>query len=136
MLLQTRAGREKRCQHLINARLEFSCRVRAKTQEVTENGPEDQQRDDARAIHRALSIVDLALREFTRANRKSKIENRKWSAPLAICRSHLTQKFKFIQTFARSFGHGAERIFRNMDRQTSLLAQKFIETAQERAAAC
>src|SRR5205085_12366833 len=83
-----------------------------------------------------LSIGGLALREFTRANRKAKIENRKWSAPLANCRSHLTQKFKFIQTFARSFGHGTERICRNMDRQTSLLAQKFIETAQERAAAC
>src|SRR5437588_6999605 len=135
-LLQTGSSGEKRGEHLINARLKFTRRVRAKTQEVTKNGPENQQCDDARTTHRDLLIVDLALREFSHANRKSKMENRKWSAPLAICRSHLTQKFKFIQTFASSFGYGTERIFRNMDRQTSLLAQKFIETAQERAAAC
>src|SRR6267378_3365708 len=81
-------------------------------------------------------IANYRLSILRGASSIARFENRKWSAPLAICRSHLTQKFKFIQTFARSFGHGAQRIFRNMDRQTGLLAQKFIETAQERAAAC
>jgi hypothetical protein len=47
----------------------------------------------------------------------------------------LTQKFKFIEAFARSFRHGAQRIFSHMDRQTGFLAQKFIEAALERAAA-
>src|ERR1700694_3087999 len=56
------------------------------------------------------------------------------STPWPICSGHLTQKFKFIEAFARSFGYRTERIFRNMDRQTGFLAQKFIESAQERAA--
>jgi hypothetical protein len=51
-------------------------------------------------------------------------------APLPIGRCNLAQKFKFIEAFARSFRDRAQRIFRNMDRQTSFLAQKFIETAQ------
>src|SRR5262249_42299114 len=56
--------------------------------------------------------------------------------PLAICRGHLTQKFKFIEAFARPLRHCAERIFSNMDRQTCFLAQKLVETAQQCAAAC
>jgi Uri superfamily endonuclease len=54
-------------------------------------------------------------------------------APLPIGRCNLAQKFKFIEAFACSFRDRAQRIFRNMDRQTSFLAQKFIETAQKRA---
>ena len=46
----------------------------------------------------------------------------------------MTQKFKFIEALARPFRYGAERIFRNMDRQTGLFAQKLVESAQERAA--
>ena len=37
-------------------------------------------------------------------------------APLPVSRSDLPQKFEFIETLACSFGYGAERIFRNMDR--------------------
>ena len=59
----------------------------------------------------------------------------KFSPPLAVRRSHLTQKLKFIEAFARAFRHRTQRIFRNMDRQTCFFAQKFIETTQERAAA-
>jgi hypothetical protein len=54
--------------------------------------------------------------------------------PLPIGRCNLAQKFKFIEAFACSFRDRAQRIFGNMDRQTSFLAQKFIETAQKRAA--
>src|SRR5260370_910441 len=56
--------------------------------------------------------------------------------PLAICRSHLTQKFKFIEAFASSLRYRAERIFRNMDRQTCFLAQKLVEPTEQCAAAC
>jgi hypothetical protein len=123
LLLQTGSGREKRREHLINTRLKFSRRVRAETQKVTENGPENQERDDAGATHRQGNSKFENCQSGS--DRSSKL-----LAPLAICRSHLTQKFKFIQTFARAFGHGTERIFRDMDRQASLLAQKFIEPAQ------
>src|SRR5690349_6734887 len=54
-------------------------------------------------------------------------------APLPIGRCNLAQKFKFIEAFACSFRDRAEGIFRNMDRQTSFLAQKFIEPTQKRA---
>src|SRR5205807_3072662 len=118
----TGTGGEKGREQLVNAGLKFPGGVRAEAQKVTENGAEYQQRNDAGATHRE-------------ENSKLEIRNSKlMSAPLAICRSHLTQKFKFIQTFARAFGHRAQRIFGNMDRQTSLLAQKFIEPAQQRAA--
>src|SRR5213592_4372630 len=89
-----------------------------------------------------VRLIPMSDTGYRTADRKELSANQKsfrfplLSAPLAICRSHLTQKFKFIQTFARSFGHGAERIFRNMDRQTSLLAQKFVEPTQERPPAC
>ena len=43
-------------------------------------------------------------------------------APLPIGRCNLAQKFKFIEAFACSFRDRAQRIFRNMDRQTSFLA--------------
>ena len=68
-------------------------------------------------------------RAFIRANPQS-------SPPLAIRRGDLTQKLEFIEAFACSFRHRAERIFSNMDRQTRLFAQKLVETAQQRAAAC
>src|SRR5260370_36920781 len=55
--------------------------------------------------------------------------------PLAVRRGDLTQKLEFIEAFACSFRHRAERIFSNMDRQTRLFAQKLVETAQQRAAA-
>jgi hypothetical protein len=54
-------------------------------------------------------------------------------APLPIGRCNLAQKFKFIEAFACSFRDRTQGIFRNMDRQTSFLAQKFIEPAQKRA---
>src|SRR2546425_1001227 len=56
--------------------------------------------------------------------------------PLAICRSHLTQKFKFIEAFASPLRNRAERIFSNMDRQTCFLAQKLVEPPEQCAAAC
>ena len=56
--------------------------------------------------------------------------------PLAVCRGHLTQEFKFIEAFASPFRHCAERIFSNMDRQTCFLAQKLVKAPQQRAAAC
>src|SRR5207244_12727413 len=56
-------------------------------------------------------------------------------APVAIARGHLTQKFKFIEAFAGSFRDGAQGIFGHVDRETSLFAQKFVEAAEERAAA-
>jgi hypothetical protein len=57
------------------------------------------------------------------------------SPPRPIGRGNLTQKFKFIEAFTRPFGHGTERVFRNMDRQTGLFAQKLIESTEEGAAA-
>jgi hypothetical protein len=56
--------------------------------------------------------------------------------PLAVCRGHLTQEFKFIEAFAGPFRHCTERIFSNMDRQTSFLAQKLVKAPQQRTATC
>src|ERR1700736_4568221 len=58
---------------------------------------------------------------------QSEIRNPISLAPLAVGRGHLTQKFNFIEAFACSFRHRAQRILRNMDRQTCFLAQKFVE---------
>ena len=60
----------------------------------------------------------------------SGFQNPKSLPPLAVRRSHLTQKLKFIETFAGPFSDRAERIFRYMDRQTCLFAQKLVEAAQ------
>src|SRR5438270_718543 len=129
LFLQTGTGREKRRQHLINARLKFARCVRAETQEVAENGPEDQERNNAGPAHcdTGCRIPDTGQEKVTGESKFFPVSAFRFpllSAPLAICRSHLTQKFKFIETFARSFRHGAQRICRNMDRQTSFLAQK------------
>jgi hypothetical protein len=51
LFLQTGTGGEERSQYLINSRLKFTRRIRAETQEVTQNGAENQKRDDTRPTH-------------------------------------------------------------------------------------
>ena len=51
LFLQTGTGGEERSQYLINFRLKFTRRIRAETQEVTQNGAENQKRDDTRPTH-------------------------------------------------------------------------------------
>jgi len=58
-----------------------------------------------------FQISDLRFSDFTnraliRRNLKSAIGNLQWLPPVAIRRSHLTQKVEFIEAFARSFRHG------------------------------
>src|SRR4029077_7327835 len=48
LFLQTGTGGEERRQYLINSRLKFTSRIGTETQEVTQNGTENQQRDDTR----------------------------------------------------------------------------------------
>src|ERR1044071_395595 len=52
--------------------------------------------------------------------------------PLTVGGCDLSQKFDFVQTFAGPFSDRAQRIFRHVHRQSSLFAQKTIETAQQR----
>src|SRR5207253_7215146 len=123
--------------------LEFSCRVRPEGEKISENSAENQQRDDVRTAHGdcGLRIADCGLcnppRLIAAFNPQSKIRNPQWILPpLAICRGHLTQKFKFIEAFASPLGHRAKWIFSNMDRQTCFLAQKLIKAPQQCASAC
>src|SRR6478752_1093820 len=53
--------------------------------------------------------------------------------PLAVGGCDLPQKFDFVQTFAGPFSDRAQRIFRHVDRQSSLFAQEAIETTQQGA---
>jgi len=51
---------QKRREQLVNTRLKLSRRFRTETQKVTEQGAENQKRDDARTVHLEceLRIVD------------------------------------------------------------------------------
>ena len=52
LLLQSRAAGKKRRDQLINSALEFARPVRTEGKKISEDGAENQQRDDARATHR------------------------------------------------------------------------------------
>ena len=56
--------------------------------------------------------------------------------PRSIGGSDLPQKLEFIEALACSFRDRAQRIFGHMDGQAGFFAQKLVEPAQERAAAC
>jgi hypothetical protein len=55
--------------------------------------------------------------------------------PLTVSRRNLAEEFELVQAFACSLRDSAQGIFRNMNRQSGLLAQQAIEPAQERAPA-
>jgi len=129
---------------LIDASFELLRGRWAEGEKIPQNCAENQQRDDVRAAHRdcGLWIADCELKEIDISGRtdispQSEIANPQFFLPpLAVCRGHLTQEFKFIEAFASPFRHCAERIFSNMDRQTGFLAQKLVKAPQQRAAAC
>src|SRR5438034_11648912 len=85
----------------------------------------------------AFLNFEFRISNFAAPNRQfqSAIENRKSLPPLAICRGHLTQKFKFIEAFASPLRHRAKWIFSNVDRQTCFLTQKLVKAPQQRTSA-
>src|SRR5439155_20855855 len=122
--------------NLIYHGLKLPSTHRAEAEKKSDKRAKNQQRDDVCATHSAsgLQIVNCGLcnppRLIAAFNPQSKIRNPQWILPpLAICRGHLTQKFKFIEAFASPFRHRTERIFSDMDRQTCFLAQELVKAA-------